>query len=52
MSKNIFYKLITDLTNYISDSYFNMDNMDRYMAYKIKYPNYDYANVVNYFNLK
>ena len=44
-------EIITDLTHYITNQYFNIDNLDRYITYKNNNYNYNYEQVINYVNI-
>jgi zinc D-Ala-D-Ala carboxypeptidase len=48
ISKN---KEINNLGYYITDQYFKIDNLDRYVNYKTQHPNYSYKIVINYVNI-
>lgn len=43
--------LLPDLTNYITDQYFKITNLERYRQYKEKTLNYSYEKVINYVNM-
>ncbi|MDD2489633.1 MAG: M15 family metallopeptidase [Bacilli bacterium] len=43
--------IIPNLTNYITDQYFDINNLERYILYKNDNTNYSYEKVINYVNM-